>query len=1196
VPSANLNVVLRHLRRLRGAGPEDGDGRLLQRFVALRDEAAFAELLGRHGSMVLAACRRVLGDGPDAEDAFQATFLVLVQKASGLRDAGTLASWLYGVAVRVARKARTSEARRRARERQAIPMRPPDELEAAIGRDLRPVLDKELERLPEKYRAPLVLCYLEGHTQEEAARKLGWSNGTVRGRLARAREMLRKRLVRRGLAPTAAALTAVLSKEATAAVPVALFDTTLKTALGCAARTGTVAAPVAALTKGALNAMLWSKCKAALLVVVTLGVLVAGAGGMVHQALTARPAEEKAEPVAPKEKETPDHCDFLGDPLPPGALARLGTNRLRNDHPFYVVAFADGGKTLVAAGEGRKIRFWDATTGRDVGPAEDLDEKITGWTCIAVSPDGKTLALGGAGSDRPDADLENQKVFPPVIFLIDARTRKEIRRLEGNAIELAFSPDGKLLAASTGEACQLWEVSTGKRLHRIGEKTGVWTLAFSPDGKTLAGEGRRDRIVRFWETDTGKEIGQLPEQENVVAALAFSPDGKTLAVGTFANRERKPASPGDVQLWDVASRKPTVQVKSHHSVQSLAFSHDGKTLAVSGIERNHFRDSVCLWDVDAGKQKDVFDLAVGEARGVAFSPDDKIVAVAAGHHVRLWDVVTGKEPDRFSGHRDGANLLAYTPDGRTVATAGGPGDPTVLLWEASTGKPLRSLKGHKRGILTLAYDQDGSTLAVAGYGDDPKREGKFGEFAIQLVDPATGKELRRINDLPRTEFPAAFSPDAFPRAEFPVAFSPDGDFMAFLEREQFDPCIYSRKTGKVIHYLEDSGQSWSKLSFAPDGKTLAGASLFGPVRLWDVGTGRVLYNSERETHLFPLRWFVSGTEGPALLVFTKGEKKLLYLWDTATGKVLRKITYGGPEASPKAVSADGRMFAALELELHKPPRLRLWDVTTGRSFAVCTGPEIWMGHPPGIDSWDWAVAFAPDGRSLAALTTSGTLQLWESATGEEIHRWKCPEKYGEVPLLVFGPDGRTLATKEHEAIVLWDVTGRAKPTGLPRLDLKREERESLWADLAGKDVKKAHAALWALVAAGDQGVPLLSEKLRPAAVDERRLARLIAEFDSDEFAGREAATAALEKLNVSAEPALRRALKEQPSVEVRRRIEALLEKAERWNIVAGRALQVLEQIGTPEARKVLEALAKGDPDTHLVREARASLERLKKRP
>jgi RNA polymerase sigma factor (sigma-70 family) len=288
VAQGQLDALLQFIRRLSRAAPvaDSSDGGLLQRFVAHRDEAAFADLLYRHGPMVLGVCRRVLGDGPDVEDAFQATFLVLVRKAGSIQRQESVASWLYGVAARVSRQARLSAARRRGHERQAPVMPTTDERDAVEWRDLRPLLDEELERLPEKYRAPLVLCYLEGKTHEEAAQQLGWPSGTVCGRLARGRDLLRGRLVRRGVTLSAPALTVPLAAEATAALPTALFHSTKTAAMLFAASgamaSGAVSAHAVALAEGALRAMLVHKLKNVTLLALALAFVGTAGAALAH--------------------------------------------------------------------------------------------------------------------------------------------------------------------------------------------------------------------------------------------------------------------------------------------------------------------------------------------------------------------------------------------------------------------------------------------------------------------------------------------------------------------------------------------------------------------------------------------------------------------------------------------------------------------------------------------------------------------------------------------------------------------------------------------------------------------------------------------------------------------------------------------------------------------------------------------------
>ena len=288
------NSLLRHLRRaalLNDAG-DVTDGQLLERFLAAREEAAFEVLLRRHGPMVLGVCRRVLSNVHDAEDAFQAAFVVLIRKGPSLLPRQTLGNWLYGVAYHTALKARAAGWKRRAKERQAAAMGRPQAPAEDKADDLLPLLDRELDRLPDKYREAVVLCELEGKTREEAARQLGVPRGTLSGRLTTARRMLARRLTRRGVTLSGTALATVLaSGAASACVPPALAGSTLKAAVALAAgqaAAGVLSAEVAALTQGMLKSLLLAKLQltttAALLLAVALG---GSAGGYAYH-LSAR--------------------------------------------------------------------------------------------------------------------------------------------------------------------------------------------------------------------------------------------------------------------------------------------------------------------------------------------------------------------------------------------------------------------------------------------------------------------------------------------------------------------------------------------------------------------------------------------------------------------------------------------------------------------------------------------------------------------------------------------------------------------------------------------------------------------------------------------------------------------------------------------------------------------------------------------
>src|SRR6266852_3354211 len=278
------NPVIQYLRRLAGSPPgtDGSDEELLRRFALERSQDAFATIVDKHGPMVLGVCRRVLRNAQDVEDAFQATFLVLVRKAGSLRQPTLLASWLYGVAYRTAIKARALAAQRHFHETKAMAIQASSPPAETTTSDLQEWLDDEVNRLPAKYRKPLTLCYFAGLTNEEAARRLGCAPGTIFSRLARARQMLRDRLARRGLVISTAGLAGMLTTETTrAAVSANLADATVKAALSFAAgnalATATISTTVLTLTKGVQQAMFLNTLKSFLVVGLTATV-VSGAG------------------------------------------------------------------------------------------------------------------------------------------------------------------------------------------------------------------------------------------------------------------------------------------------------------------------------------------------------------------------------------------------------------------------------------------------------------------------------------------------------------------------------------------------------------------------------------------------------------------------------------------------------------------------------------------------------------------------------------------------------------------------------------------------------------------------------------------------------------------------------------------------------------------------------------------------------
>jgi RNA polymerase sigma factor (sigma-70 family) len=282
----SLNDVLRHSRKLATLQTSRGlsDGELLERFLGANDESAFTALVERHGPMVLGVCRRALRNHHDAEDACQATFLVLARKAASVRKKTALSSWLHGVACRTASNLRREQERRRRREQDVEPPAPRDVGDAVSWQEVQVILDEELEHLPERYRSPLVLCYLDGKTRDEAAQQLGTCAGTLHGRLERGRELLRKRLTARGLTLSAALLaTALRDNVARAALSptLVLFSTraALLLAAGSPLPAGTISGTALTLTQEVLRSMFLAKLKIVTATVLCAGLIAALIGG-----------------------------------------------------------------------------------------------------------------------------------------------------------------------------------------------------------------------------------------------------------------------------------------------------------------------------------------------------------------------------------------------------------------------------------------------------------------------------------------------------------------------------------------------------------------------------------------------------------------------------------------------------------------------------------------------------------------------------------------------------------------------------------------------------------------------------------------------------------------------------------------------------------------------------------------------------
>ena len=678
--AAPLAAVLQHLRLLAAAeaNRDLSDAELLERFRRQREETAFAILLQRHGPMVLSVCRRVLHNPHDAEDAFQATFLVLVRSACAIRKGQSLASWLYGVAQRVATKARKQAAARRTREQRGAAMPRIQSSDDLGWQELRAILDEELAMLPEKYRAPLVLCYLEGKTCERAAQDLGVARSTVSGRLKQGLLLLRNRLAERGIELSAGLLATLLSGEAApAAVPALLTIATVRAATlvmgGRAVAAGLISSRILTLAQGVTMSTASNKLKFGVVVVLLAGALATGGGGAALR-LSDKPsaAGSQASPEPPTGSRQAAQSTQPGDKNtqaaraeaeePPFILSGRESAVLPTTKRAAFVALDPGAKVLTTATTPGEVTTWDVTNRKAGEPRQ-----LPGGRLIGLSPDG-SVAVTAAGR---------------TVTLLEAATGRTIATLE-----TAGPPPG---------AAEAYEREAP------GEKFNP--AMYDPDRAVLSRDKRavalRCRNLEVWSLAGPKpqRIATItPDQHDQGGpffAPSFSPDGARLAYVGINVRE-------GLSVWDLAQQRRTLHCPGPHEpgdltqantpcsivcMRDAAFTPDGKTVVVGGS---------CYygWADGSGQQS--------EAR-VCW--------------LRAYDAATGAEKytrEYRAGKDDDADIVtvAVSPDGKVLAA--GSRDGRVKLFLASSGRELGAVRTPARGDYRVALSADTKALITVG--------------------------------------------------------------------------------------------------------------------------------------------------------------------------------------------------------------------------------------------------------------------------------------------------------------------------------------------------------------------------------------------------------------------------------------------------------------------------------------------------
>jgi WD40 repeat protein len=791
-----------------------------------------------------------------------------------------------------------------------------------------------------------------------------------------------------------------------------------------------------------------------------------------------------------------------------------------------------------------------------------LDRQIS--FAAALTSDGKTLVAANPFRGLCCWDMGTGKIIHRV-------PEDPQLRLGENSFSssLTFSTDANVLACGEPDGTiRIVNPFTGKERNRlIGHQAMVNSLAVTSDGRSLISRSM-DNTVRLWDLGAGKEVRKfpIPSGERDYMSLAISPDGKTFS---WINN-----SDLSIRIWDPIKGRELERLRGHKdTIQRIAFSNDGKKLVSTGNDA-----PVRLWDPATGQQ--VRALQGKDRMGwvyAVFSPDGKtLVTSRYSEPIQLWDLATGNELWKIPAHPQGDHQMIFTPDSKTLVVLRGQFDSLIHRYDTVSGKEMPAL-GHTSSVNSMTF-LPGDRMLVS-LGEDNQ--------SFRLWETSTGKPLRQ----------EALQQELIKSRD--LAFSFDRRKMALAQDETIHLC--ETETGKKVgECKERRGQSIYRLAFSPLGKVLVSAAIDGNtgdnhVTLWNVDTRKELRSIPLSS--FIVYNFAFTPDGRTLIVNTKGPGEselaggvhgnhLIQFLEVSTGRKRRSFVLPPSGALWRALSPTGK---TLVLPGKETGTVCFWETATGQL-------RLQLKQPSFIPT----AVFSPNGKMVLTAGYDGLIRFWDARNGRLLGESK--GHHGEVSSLAFSGTGRQLASGSWDTTILvWNLAELPGPQSPLAQELNQKDLASYWADLMDADASKAYQAIWKLAQAPEQTLTFMKERLRPVSpVDPQRLTKLLADLDSNLFSTRERAAKELEEIGDLAELALRKSLQSKPTPEVRRRVEQLLEKLEKQDLQADvlrslRAVEVLEEISSPESKKMLQALSRGASEARLTQEAMASLERLSKR-
>lgn len=913
------------------------DGELLQRFASCRDDKSFRLIIRRHGSLVWSVCRRNLQDTSSAEDAFQATFLVLIQQASRLRLKGSLSTWLYGVARRIVHRSRMKNQRHVPACTNSRLQDNNDPYQQVTVRELITTVQNELDRLPKNYRVVLELCLFGELTISKVAQQLQLSPGAVKGCLHRGRLLLQQRLLKRGVTPHVLT-TLVVTMSNAGAAPFTLITST-EQLLKIQIPPHMLA--LAATTPLAITSIVFTF--ATLLFALGTGLVIAATWRQEVESDTM-----KSQQVVVRNHE--------GDALPEGAIRRLGTTNFRLSHTG--IRFTPDGKYFVT-NRNNALVYLDPDSGREVKRVIQAPSHIQNW---AISPDCKTALIYGYTARNLPSSVSGHGPLPWYkLDLWDLTTGKLIRPLNWKADSslqfskknwAQFSPDGKRVitnhfGGSRSNTNIMWDVNSGDELWRQPDlgKPDMSLIGFLDQGQSillyLSDRHSQDlqELAKFHilDTMTGKEIRSFTAPSDLGWDKALSPDGKTVYLSSTFQEPRDYC----IRSWNVATGEQLAPLKGHQLWgHNVVLSPDGKYVATSSSDQ-----TVRIWERADGKCLHVIDTGLVVCNNLAFHPDSKSVWIMTGNWPKRYEISSGKLMTQNNpGHESSLIQMAYSLDGHILWTTSY--DRTLRSWDVATGRELIQRRDSSLDHVDKAVISDDRTLIAF---NGLKRVGLNSvDSKLQVQELATGTVKATY--------------DTSSNGNGDVIFSPQGDQIASIGSTGTE--VRSLLTNNKICLIKDA-QGSNCVTWTTNGDQLiATARSHEPGHMnecttgvWDARTGQLIRTLGHD--VINAMAFSPHSQTVA---FACQDKKIKLI-EFATGKD-RLVIDDLPVRAywHFAFTPDGRWFAT-EVD----GELWVWNAYTGEKIVAFTG------HENGITFF----AFSPDSKSIATAGHDGTVLIWD---------------------------------------------------------------------------------------------------------------------------------------------------------------------------------------------------------------------------